>query len=68
MKTAKVHIEAISITCPHCGEFLANRRDHAFMHIDVDRQELVDDRVRQCKTCQRIFRLPVVVERLGVMQ
>lgn len=67
MKRAKVHVEAISITCPHCGEFVANNRNHAFMHIDVDREELVNNMVRQCTNCQRIFALPVFVKKLGVI-
>ena len=68
MKLARVMIEAISISCPHCDEWVANRTNYAFLHDGTNRDELVNEPVRRCENCQQTFRLPKIVEKLGVPQ
>ena len=63
---ARIVIEAISLSCPHCDEFVANRRNYAFLHEGVDREELVKSEFRQCENCLQYFKLPVIVKKLGV--
>lgn len=60
MKTAKLHTEAFSITCPHCKEAQVEKKSGSQMFTPED-VEPGQSMVCTSETCKETFRLPTTL-------
>lgn len=64
MKTATLHIDAISLTCPYCQSYCANPDDGSFMWTSLQVETLKLGKLT-CFDCGRDFKVPVGALKVG---